>query len=128
MTAEDDTRQPSQRIADEILLGVVSGDIEPGAQLPSTMALVEAYGVANQTVQNAMRLLKDEGLIYTVKGQGTFVRTDIDPKDFEGSVSSAGSPLFRQILGQLEVIGGEISAIKDRLDQIEKDRQSDPGD
>ena len=106
----------------------MSGDIEPGAQLPSTMALVETYGVANQTVQNAMRLLKDAGLIYTVKGQGTFVRSDIDPKDFEDAVSSVGSPLFRQILGQLEVMGGEISAIKNRLDQIEKDRRPDPED
>ena len=119
---EDDDRQPSRRIADEITLAVVSGAIAPGDQLPSTAVLMERYGVANQTVQNAMRVLKDLGLIYTVRGQGTFVRNDINPADFESAVAEVGSPLFREILSRLDVIGGEIAEINRRLAALERQR------
>ncbi len=83
------------------------------------------YEVANQTVQNAMRILKDAGLIYTVKGQGTFVRSDIEPGDFEGLVSETGSPMFRQILSRLDTIGDEITSINQRLAELERHRSQD---
>ncbi|MEM9655651.1 MAG: GntR family transcriptional regulator [Actinomycetota bacterium] len=125
MASEDDDRQPSRRIADEITLAVVSGAIAPGEQLPSTTVLMERYGVANQTVQNAKRVLKDLGLIYTVRGQGTFVRSDINPADFESVVAEVGSPLFREILSRLDVIGGEISEINRRLAALEDQQAQD---
>lgn len=127
MASEDDDRQPSRRIADEITLAVVSGAIAPGEQLPSTTVLMERYGVANQTVQNAKRILKDLGLIYTVRGQGTFVRNDINPADFESVVAEVGSPLFREILSRLDVIGGEISEINRRLAALEDQQAQDLG-
>ena len=124
---DNDDRQPSRRIADEITLAVVSGAIGPGDKLPSTSALMERYGVANQTVQNAMRLLKDVGLIYTVRGQGTFVRDDINPADFESAVAEVGSPLFREVLSRLDLIGDEISEINRRLAALERQRSQGPG-
>lgn len=121
----DDTRQPSKRIADDLTLGVVAGAIAPGERLPSTAALMAEYGVANQTVQNAMRILKDAGLIYTVKGQGTFVRNEIEPSDFEGIVAESGSPMFRQILTRLDTIGDEITSINQRLAELERQRSQE---
>jgi DNA-binding GntR family transcriptional regulator len=115
----DDSRPPSKKIADDITLGVVSGVISPGDRLPSTADLMAEYEVANQTVQNAMRLLKDSGLVYTVKGQGAFVRNEVNPKDYEGMVAEQGSPMFQQILARLNVIGDEISTINRRLAALE---------
>jgi DNA-binding GntR family transcriptional regulator len=37
------------------------------------MDLAEQMGVAPNTVQRALRVLRDEGLIYSVAGRGTFV-------------------------------------------------------
>lgn len=126
MAAEvDDSRPPSKKIADDITLGVVSGVIAPGDRLPSTADLMAEYAVANQTVQNAMRILKDSGLVYTVRGQGAFVRSDINPKDYEGLVAEQGSPMFQQILARLNVIGDEITTINQRLAALEAQAQDE---
>lgn len=47
---------------------------ELGPRMPSHMDLAEQTGVAPRTVQRALKLLKEEGLIYAVPGRGTFVR------------------------------------------------------
>jgi DNA-binding GntR family transcriptional regulator len=38
------------------------------------MELADESGLSAATVKRAMGLLRDEGLIYTVPGRGTFVR------------------------------------------------------
>jgi len=37
------------------------------------MDLAEQMGVAPNTVQRAMKVLREEGLVYSVPGRGTFV-------------------------------------------------------
>lgn len=46
----------------------------PGEKLPSGSKLAETYGVARQTVQNALDILRDEKLIVSRQGSGVFVR------------------------------------------------------
>jgi len=45
-----------------------------GPRVPSIMELAEESGLSAATVKRALRLLRDEGLIYSVPGRGTFVR------------------------------------------------------
>jgi len=47
---------------------------EFGRRLPAQVALSEQMGVAVTTMQRALNVLKDEGLIYGVKCRGTFVK------------------------------------------------------
>lgn len=49
-----------------------SGQIGP--LMPSIMELTEETGLAVGTVRRAVKILVDEGLVYTVPGRGTFVR------------------------------------------------------
>lgn len=119
-----DHRQPSERIADDLLLGFLSGEFAPGDQLPSVGELTKEYGVAPNTVQNAMRILKDKGLVYSVKRQGTFVRPEARVEDFEAS-RPEGSPWFQQILSRLDSIGDEIASISDRLAHLENRQDGD---
>lgn len=44
-----------------------------GPRVPSITELAEESGLAAATVKRSLRLLQDEGLIYTVPGRGTFV-------------------------------------------------------
>lgn len=53
---------------------VMSGDLAPGMQLPSTQQLVSQYGAANTTVQRALGALKAEGLVTSRVGKGVYVR------------------------------------------------------
>jgi len=52
---------------------IESGQLPPGTALPSIVNLATKHGVATNTVQKALRRLKEEGLIESVPGYGTFV-------------------------------------------------------
>ncbi|CAM5312404.1 hypothetical protein SVIOM74S_03153 [Streptomyces violarus] len=49
-------------------------EYEPGDQLPAARKLAKELGVQLMTVQSAFGQLRDEGLVLTQQGRGTFVR------------------------------------------------------
>jgi DNA-binding GntR family transcriptional regulator len=67
---------PSRQIADVIRGRITSGEYPPGAMMPSIIALAGEFEVATNTVRKALRILRDEDLIESVPGYGTFVRKD----------------------------------------------------
>ncbi|GAB3140426.1 GntR family transcriptional regulator [Micromonospora sonneratiae] len=71
-TPGDQVRDRQQQIASDLRALILSGDLAPGHQLPATAALVKQYGVTNQTVQRALRILKEEGFIEGQTGRGVF--------------------------------------------------------
>jgi DNA-binding GntR family transcriptional regulator len=62
---------PRVQVANRIRQRIQAGDLGP--KLPSHMELAEQMGVAPRTVQMALKILMDEGLVYAVAGRGTFV-------------------------------------------------------
>ena len=52
---------------------ITSGELAPGATVPPIKRLRAEYGVAETTARKAIALLRDEGLVETVTGWGTFV-------------------------------------------------------
>ncbi|WP_438292707.1 GntR family transcriptional regulator [Streptomyces sp. HUAS TT7] len=80
-TAPADTRPPYIQTADALRKRIKDRDLRPGSKLPSARELQEEFGIANSTAQNALRVLRDEGLIYSVQGRGVFVRKLSDPDD-----------------------------------------------
>lgn len=51
---------------------IQGGEWLPGEALPSVTALGAEYGVSRATAARAVKVLTDEGLVYTVSGWGTF--------------------------------------------------------
>jgi DNA-binding GntR family transcriptional regulator len=45
----------------------------PGKLLPSISMLMQTYGLSDGTVKRALSALRDEGLIETVTGRGSYV-------------------------------------------------------
>ncbi|WP_439377469.1 GntR family transcriptional regulator [Amycolatopsis lexingtonensis] len=72
----DDSRPPYLQIVEDLTTKIESGDLGPGAKLPSRAEMTADYGVAGMTVQHALSVLKERGLIVARQGQGTFVKTD----------------------------------------------------
>jgi GntR family transcriptional regulator len=62
---------PYQQVAAQIRERIQAGTLGP--RLPSYMALAHELEVSPMTVQRAIRVLRDEGLVVTYPGRGTFV-------------------------------------------------------
>ena len=69
----DDTRALYQRVIDDIRMRIGIGHLKPGDQLPGAAQLAEEYGYAHMTIQRALQELKRDGILYSVKGKGTFI-------------------------------------------------------
>jgi len=69
-----DPRPPYVQIAAAIRAAILSGELEPGAQLPSGAELAGLFGVTRATVGNAIRALRDEGYVRSRAGSGVYVQ------------------------------------------------------
>ena len=63
-----------RQVAADLREKITTGQLAPGAQLPSERDLVDAYGVSRPTVRDAVNLLRSEGLVTSEHGRGVFVR------------------------------------------------------
>ncbi|MFG1703341.1 GntR family transcriptional regulator [Nonomuraea sp. M3C6] len=45
----------------------------PGRRIPSLTEMEQEFGLARDTLQQAVRLLREEGLVETVSGTGVYV-------------------------------------------------------
>lgn len=50
-----------------------SGELAPGRPVPSKKTLLQEYDISTRTVDTAMGILKEEGLIETRIGKGLYV-------------------------------------------------------
>ncbi len=57
---------------------IASGDL--ARRVPSVVTLAQQYEVSQGTAERALRILKDEGLIKSAMGRGTFVVGPADRK------------------------------------------------
>jgi DNA-binding transcriptional regulator YhcF (GntR family) len=70
----DDPRPPFQQVVAILRAAIATKKLEPGDQLPSIKDLAQQFDVAPMTVQKAVGVLRDEGLVVTRQGKGSFVR------------------------------------------------------
>jgi DNA-binding transcriptional regulator YhcF (GntR family) len=70
----DDPRPPYLQVAAALRAGILTRKFSAGEKLPSGQALAEHFGVARMTVQQAVRILRDEGLVVSRAGSGVYVR------------------------------------------------------
>ena len=62
------------QLADILRQMITSGELQPRSLLPSESYLQQEHGVSRGTVRMAMGILREEGLVVTIAGRGTFVR------------------------------------------------------
>ena len=61
-----------EQLADQLREAITSGEIGPDEALPSLKRMVQETGLSMSTVQHAVKVLAEEGLVYSVGGRGTF--------------------------------------------------------
>jgi GntR family transcriptional regulator, transcriptional repressor for pyruvate dehydrogenase complex len=68
-------REPlATHIARRLVEFILSGQVEPGARMPSERALAEAFGVGRSAMREALKALSLIGLIEVRQGDGTYLR------------------------------------------------------
>jgi DNA-binding GntR family transcriptional regulator len=61
------------QLADILRDMITSGELQPRAPVPSESYLQQEQEVSRGTVRMAVAILRDEGLVITIGGRGTFV-------------------------------------------------------
>ena len=64
------------QLYNQIIYGIANADLRQGDTLPSVRELASTLGVNPNTVQRAMETMEEQGLLYSVRGSGWFVRQD----------------------------------------------------
>lgn len=84
-----------RQLADLLRDRITSGDLAPGASLPSELRLAQEYGLSRTSVRQAISLLRSEGLVIVQPPRGTFVRS-LEPTETvtlrKGDTASARMP------------------------------------
>lgn len=73
----DDPRPPYVQVANSLRASILTKTLAPGDRLPSQAQLADKFGVARMTIQQALRLLREDKLIVSRQGSGVFVRERI---------------------------------------------------
>ena len=87
------------QVSDALGERIVKGAWPIGLQVPTLPALAQEFGVALITVRQAVRVLRDEGLLIPEQGRGTFVRSkpETHPKMRVESSLRALAELYRKL-------------------------------
>jgi DNA-binding transcriptional regulator YhcF (GntR family) len=108
----DEAMQPFERIAQDVREQVRLGQLKPSDKLPSTRELASKYAVAPGTVQRAFAELRRDGVIYSHKGRGSFIR--------ENALEVLADPTTQAIRRLEEQVADLIA----RLERVEQNQSS----
>jgi len=91
MSFEINTISPTpiyEQLREHIILGIASGSLTPGQELPSVRKLAAELGINFHTVNKAYASLADDGYLVIDRRRGTMVAQKMkeDP-DFRGNLS-----------------------------------------
>jgi GntR family transcriptional regulator len=70
-------RPVHRQLADIIRADVAAGRLKPGQALPSETRLMQQYELGRVAVRQALEVLRGEGLVVTVKREGSYVRPQV---------------------------------------------------
>ncbi|GGK72708.1 hypothetical protein Ppa06_31100 [Planomonospora parontospora subsp. parontospora] len=84
------------QVAEIIRRRISDGAIRPGSAVPSESKLRKEFGIARTTARRAVRVLRDEGLVHAIPGEGTFVGPPGGPRR-----ANRSTPLYREIADDL---------------------------
>jgi len=62
-----------EQIVQQVEDSILSGQLKPGHQLPAERDLAQRFGVSRTAVREAVKTLREKGLVEAYSGRGTFV-------------------------------------------------------
>jgi GntR family transcriptional repressor for pyruvate dehydrogenase complex len=84
-----------EQIVQQVQESIQKGTLKPGDQLPPERELAQQFGVSRTAVREAVKALREKGLVEAYPGRGTFIT--------DGTTSTIGQSLDRMMkIGQPE--------------------------
>ena len=102
------------QIRNQIVMGISSGELAAGEQLPTVRALALEMGINTMTVSKAYQLLKTEGYIMTDRKNGARVRMEIQK---QASIPEANKAELKRIVSEARISGVEKKQIMELVDE-----------
>ena len=62
-----------EQIVQQVEDSILKGQLKPGDQLPAERDLAQRFGVSRTAVREAVKTLREKGLVEAYSGRGTFV-------------------------------------------------------
>ena len=103
------------QIRNQIVMGISSGELRPGEQLPTVRSLALEIGINTMTVSKTYQLLKQEGYIMTDRKNGARVRENIAQS---GVMSEENKSELRRIVSEARLSGVPKNELKKLLDEF----------
>ncbi|MBR6476666.1 MAG: GntR family transcriptional regulator [Lachnospiraceae bacterium] len=103
------------QIRNQIVMGISSGELKGGEQLPTVRALALEIGINTMTVSKTYQLLKQEGYIMTDRKNGARVRDNIARS---GVMSEENKNELKRIVSEARLSGVTKTDIKKLIDEF----------
>lgn len=110
-----DPRPAYLQIADDLRGQIEAGKYGPGDRLPSNRAMSEQYGVAAETLRQALEVLRGEELVATQSTKGTFVLRNPHERASDDSPSAGTDSLT----GRLEELTSKVEGLQEELARLQ---------
>ena len=102
------------QIRNQIVMGISSGELKAGEQLPTVRALALEIGINTMTVSKTYQMLKNEGYIMTDRKNGARVRQQIEQS---GVISEENKNELRRIVSEARLSGVSKKDIQKLVDE-----------
>lgn len=114
---QNDPRPPFRQAAEDLRRRISKGEFGPGERLPSIRDLAAEYGIAPQTMQNALRELRQAKLVVAQQGRAFFVRDPDRPQAVEPDAErlSAAEGVLRDLQERVTAVERENSDLRVRI-------------
>lgn len=111
-----------QEISAKLKTAFTSGKYKPGDLLPDQETLAKEYGTTRMTVRKAIQALIVEGVVYSKRGAGTFLRKDFDVANHELD-SSIDRPIGTTRTYSGHKVTSKVLSLEARLPKKEEQRR-----
>jgi GntR family transcriptional regulator len=105
------------QLVDRIKQMVVSGQLQPGQQLPTIRQLAADLRINYNTVGRAYLILDQEGVISTQQGRGTYIATRLGEGEVQKLRMAKLRSMFGQVIREAQVLGYSREEIERIVDE-----------
>ncbi|KAJ53890.1 GntR family transcriptional regulator [Clostridium tetanomorphum] len=106
-----------EQIVDQIKENILKGILNPGDKLPSVRELSSMLTINPNTVSKAYRELERQKTIETIRGKGTYVSSNYNPKIDEDKLEFIKNDL-KKLIVEAYYMGIDKKEFKNILDQL----------